>query len=273
MSFKGRFLNKMQFIYLRNLTQVKVRPLPDHPSDPLSISQIGADPFLTPTELDRLRTQIFEDRPLWQKRTSVMWSIGVGAYMHGKNVDSYREETKHWTDILDQKYSWLSEKLFTFLKKKLPHDTRVSLLNAGSRPGFHIFEVRRSLLAPLCFPHFDRQHMSLNLPGDANDYDYDNLLSFTFPIVLPKEDAGLILFDQSSLRSDLWNYSPKYLAHYCIKKMFIKYEVGTLVIQNGNTMHGIYPFQTEQEEPSQWRITYQGHGLYNRKLNEWFIYW
>jgi len=62
---------------------------------------------------------------------------------------------------------------------------------------------------------------------------------------------------------------PHPLINSLTKKTKIEYKVGWIVCHNGQTFHMIAP--CKQSKTS--RITLQGHGIYEKTQNTWWLYW
>ena len=102
-------------------------------------------------------------------------------------------------------------------------------------------------------------------PGEyKNDWesncDFNNSISFTMAVCLPKASSGLYVFDANS--NDSRTIAIK------SNRSFIEYKIGKIVLHDGHNWHIMAPSKINKNE---YRITLQGHGI--KCNNKWFIYW
>jgi hypothetical protein len=103
---------------------------------------------------------------------------------------------------------------------------------------------------------------------DDEKIDKKNTLSFTLCLELPESGGGLYTFDSSS-NPILTTFIPRSCIHSFAKKEKILYKVGYMVTHNGQTYHMIAPSQKSNKK----RITLQGHGVYDKNKDTWYLYW
>jgi hypothetical protein len=86
---------------------------------------------------------------------------------------------------------------------------------------------------------------------------------------LPPKGGGLYMFESSELGLlNLVNVGS--FLHSFANKHKIEYKVGYIVMHNGMDYHMIAPCEMSNTKN---RITLQGHGVYEKKSNTWWIYW
>ncbi|HLX03775.1 MAG TPA: hypothetical protein VKS80_16840 [Trinickia sp.] len=165
-----------------------------------------------------------------------------------------------------------------------------SWLAGAALPGFHIFGAHREFAARAehdvlhgdwftrrdgaGFPgnpiHVDTAHRALGVVGLIGDRSADDppTLSFTLPLCLPREGAGM----------KLWPLGLDALAHLdragqlerlgTSATRFVAYRAGTLFLHSGTCFHQARGLPVT---PGDYRITLQGHGVWLD--GEWRLFW
>ena len=115
-------------------------------------------------------------------------------------------------------------------------------------------------------PHFDLQFKSLVWEENV---DFDNSLSITMAITLPKSGSGMIYWDlQFADVSECSSLKVRELKKSKTKNYF-GYEPGKLIVHPGNFLHQVGLFQNPNPEDE--RITLQGHMAFYH--GSWHLYW
>lgn len=112
-------------------------------------------------------------------------------------------------------------------------------------------------IIPVAPFHTDGQYNLLEFGSDIRECPK---ISFTLPIDLPESGSGLYIFnatDRTSSRKAILS-----------KKCLVKYEIGKMVIHDGDHWHLIAPMNFKLNE---YRIMIQGHGVKYR--DTWHVYW
>lgn len=112
-------------------------------------------------------------------------------------------------------------------------------------------------IVPMAPFHTDGQYNLLEFGSDIRECPK---ISFTLPIDLPKSGSGLYIFnatDRTSSRKAILS-----------KKCLVKYEIGKMVVHDGDHWHLIAPMNFK---PNEYRITIQGHSV--KYGGTWHVYW
>jgi len=205
----------------------------------------------------------------WQRRNAAMHTLGTASYLDGASTTSYEKLARQSQPLLREHFSDLLEDVLTYFRARSP-GTLVEFRDRAALPGFHIFDCNKLFSLPVASVHKDMQWNRLRYSADE-DIDTDNTLSFTLAIALPPGGAGLYTFD------DVWVppgalqlLVPRALCLSAAKKTLIQYKEGYMVTHNGQTSHMIAP---SPAHIGGHRITLQGHGVYDRRANTWWLYW
>jgi hypothetical protein len=121
---------------------------------------------------------------------------------------------------------------------------------------------------PVASVHKDMQWNRLRYKK-TEEIDSKYTMSFTLAIELPKGGGGLYTFEGADLGVFNW-IVPRSLIHGMATKTKIEYKVGWIVVHNGQTYHMIAPCRQSEDSV---RMTLQGHGVYDKKKNTWWLYW
>lgn len=196
----------------------------------------------------------------WQKRNVSMNTLGSASYL-----DLNHEELSAENNHLLLPFDSLNEKVRLFLQNHLGN--RVKFRENCCKPGFHIFECNTIFSYPVASVHKDMQYNRLTYFENEN-IDTENLLSFTLPIELPNK-AGLYLFDTEISVLQMYT-TPRILWYNLAKKVYVPYKEGEIVLHKGSTYHMIGPSEVNKEK---YRMTLQGHGVFDKVSNTWWLYW
>lgn len=214
------------------------------------LSEFCMEKILTKDEANFFAKQVKKDRNLWKKKNILMSILGTASYLEGQKggYHFYRKEYKKTNKLLKQRYSKLYDKILEYFKKRVGYESNVKFRFA--LPGFHIFKCNSIFSLPVASVHKDLQYRYIDF-DEPVDIDLDKTGSFTLCLELPKTGGGLYVFEDEKVKVD--------------------YRPGYIVCHNGKTNHMIAP--SKYSGPNQYRITLQGHLLYDKLSNCWFVYW
>jgi hypothetical protein len=206
---------------------------------------------LSEQEAKLFARQVKSHKKHWKTKNILMSILGTASYLEGMNgFDSYKRQYTQTNKFLYKHYKYLYDKVLEYFQNRAPNST---VKYRFAYPGFHIFKCNRLFSWPVASVHKDFQYKQLKLKKDE-DIDYNKTLSFTLCLELPNTGGGLYKFEND-------------------KKTKIAYKPGYIVCHNGKTTHMIAPSPTPSDDKTHYRITLQGHGLYDKKKNIWWLYW
>lgn len=195
--------------------------------------------------------QVKSHKKYWKTKNILMYTLGTASYIEGANSsDYYIKEYNKTNKFLYKHYKYLYDKVLEYFQKRAPNS---KVKYRFAYPGFHIFKCNRLFSWPVASVHKDYQYRNLPSQKDEN-IDYDKTLSFTLCLELPPTGGGLYKFENN-------------------QKTKVIYKPGYIVCHNGKTTHMISPSPTPKDDKTYYRITLQGHGLYDKKKNTWWLYW
>ncbi|WP_334745439.1 hypothetical protein [Nostoc sp.] len=224
--------------------------------------------MLTKEECLKVRSTVHELKEFWIPRhhTLPFYTLGLASpYDVPKDKQSYYKQAKHYNSILREHLGWLYERLTDTLKKFLQAPT--SYPDNLALPGFHIFLADKAFEQPMGTVHCDKSYM---FHWDSSEkVDFNNPISFTQTVSLPKYGAGIYMWDlQYDEVKGLEHQEIEQLASRR-KKSFHPYKRGGLILHSGHIVHQIAPIKNLQPEDE--RITLQGHGVFYQ--NAWQLHW
>ena len=227
-----------------------------HKAKTSNLSEFCMENILTKKEAGFFAKQVKKDLFIWKKKNILMSILGTASYIEWtKGYNYYRKEYLKTNKILKQNYSELYDIILKYFKKRCP-ESNVKFRFA--LPGFHIFKCNSLFSLPVASVHKDFQYKYIDF-NEPVDLDMDKTLSFTLCLELPKTGGGLYVFED--------------------EKVKVNYRPGYIVCHNGKTNHMIAPSPTPNPNPNpnsgsnSYRITLQGHGLYDKLSNTWYLYW
>lgn len=252
-------LKKAKVISHENLVLEKLKY---KAGDPRNLSSLAIDFLYTKQESAQVVEKLKLHKDKWQRRNVAMSTMGTASYLDGLN--DYEKLSKKSNVFMSELFSDVHNKLLVYFQEKCP-TAQIKYRQNAALPGFHIFDCNNIFAMPVASVHKDMQWNRLNYKNNEN-IDTKNTLSFTLALELPKGGGGLYTFedDISSL------IIPKPILNSLSKKHYIKYKVGYIVLHNGQTNHMIAPCQQSKD---QYRITLQGHGVYEKNSKTWYLYW
>lgn len=221
------------------------------PAQTEDLSEFCMDRILSDKQAIKIAKQIKRDQKYWKSKNILMYILGTASYIEGKKGYSYyKSEYTKTNKHLHKNYKELYDALLTYFQQRTPNS---KVAYRFALPGFHIFKCNKIFSLPVASVHKDRQYLELKF-NKNEDIDYDKTLSFTLSIELPPTGAGLIIYEND-------------------KKVKINYKVGHIVCHNGQTTHMIAPSPVPKSKKQCHRITLQGHGVYDKNSNTWWLYW
>lgn len=227
-------------------------------------------PMLSEEECLEVRSAIYDLKKLWYFRERGKATLGAASYMDAIIKDKARQfyyaKAKLFNPLLRKHFGWLYERLSNVLTKEL--EKPVCYQETFALPGIHIFFPK-----PTSFEGRNLLHQDFNCTllkwSSPGDVDYQNPISFTLTIALPKCGGGLNLLDISLDEYNKLSIEEQTQIKKSAKLSFYPYKVGHLLIRSGVVFHKIAPMPDIQ--PGEERITLQGHGTLCK--NTWHLYW
>ncbi|MEG4394918.1 hypothetical protein [Microcoleus sp. BROC3] len=231
--------------------------------------KINSFSVLTEQEAQKVRSTVCELKEFWIERNPDMpfYTLGAASYIDAaKDRQDYCCMAKNYNAILRDRLGWLYErladKLAQFLKAPVSYRHELAL------PGFHVYLACKLFERAIASIHCDSQYNLVNWES-PDETDFNNPISFTLAISLPKFGGGL----------NVWNlHYPEIIqisdADFVqlVKsriKSYYPYQIGQIILHSGHTVHQIAPAKNIQ--PDDERITLQGHALFSQ--GRWQIYW
>lgn len=232
-----------------------------------SLSNFRMDYFLSPEESESIALKIKSLSKQWKKRNAAMSTLGTASYLDGENLQNYVKDSKKSNPFMNHHFKELHSAVLNYFQRLCPK-SKVRYRKNAALPGFHIFDCNKLFSLPVASVHKDLQWKRITLE-DGEEIDMENTMSFTLALELPPGGGGLYIFD--TLELGLANFLiPGMIRHSMANKKKIEYEVGYMVVHNGMHYHMIAPCKPSSKFS---RITLQGHGVYEKTKNTWWLYW
>lgn len=230
-------------------------------SNPLS--SFAMDKLLTLEECNMFSERIKSHESFWERRNVAMSTLGTASYLDGANKNLYITKSIESNKFMEGNYSDLLDLVLNYFKFRCPN-SNIEFRTNAALPGFHIFDCNKIFSHNVASVHKDMQFNRLTYLKNE-ELDEKNTLSFTLALELPQDGGGLYTFEDeiSSL------LIPKPVTYSFSKKTKIEYKEGYIVCHNGLTFHMIAPCKESKRK----RITFQGHGIFIKNFNTWYIYW
>ncbi len=224
--------------------------------------------LLTEEECSQVRSIVHELKEFWIQRHPQLpfYTLGLASpYDVPQDKRGYYNKVKYYNSILLKHFGWLYKRLSNTLAIKLGN---LALFPENlALPGFHIFLGHKAFEQPLGDVHCDKSYMFHWQPSEK--VDWNNPISFTQAISLPKSGGGMYMWDLEYAEVKGLNHLEIEEISKLRNKTFHPYKVGKLFLHSGHRVHQIAPVKKLQSEDE--RITLQGHGvLYN---NAWQLHW
>jgi hypothetical protein len=249
--------------------------------------------LLTGAQCDTLVERLFDLEAFWISRHPRLPFHTLGATNYyditANPARPYARLARQYNPFLLEHFADLYATLFAALGEQLRQP--VAFLADAALPGFHLFGAHSEFTAHAehdvlhsdwfrrrdgtGFPgnpiHVDTAHLALGLVADAKsrrDCDTLDTLSFTLPLRVPDEGAGMKLwpFGLNALRH-LDDEEQRKTLRAC-ETRHVAYRPGTLFVHSGNHFHQACGFPVM---PGQYRITLQGHGVWLDRV--WRLFW
>lgn len=182
------------------------------------ITDFRFDKLISKKQAANVVVQIKKDRKYWNLVNPVMYLFGTASYVHGHNFEDYKRKYKKSNRIFKKGYSDSSKTILDYFQSRVEKHVKVKYRFAF--PGFHIFKCNKLFSLPVASKHIDLQYKRLKFKESEN-IDFENTLSFTLCLKLPKSGGGLYVYEPH--------------------KTFVKYKEGCIVCLNGKTPHMIAP--------------------------------
>jgi len=179
--------------------------------------------------------------------------------------DQYAQRMVAVNAVLEAHFAPLYAALAAALRELLAAD--VGFARDRALPGFHIYGHSPHYGAQSSHvPHFDRQYECIGWP--AADIDFEEAISVTLPIRLPRTGGGLRTWELTLKEvQSLSGEEAKARARQARCHLH-PYREGELVCHRGHLLHQIAPWSSG---PGDERLTLQAHGLFYD--GAWQLYW
>ena len=219
---------------------------------------------------DNLANRVMKLQKHWRKKNPVMYTLGIGSY----SEDDYHSKVLKSNELLENNFQDLYKILLDYFTQLYP-DSQVKYRPDCGLPGFHIFICNKLFSYPISSVHTDKQWRKIrHYPHE--DLDIENTFSFTLTVQLPKSGGGLYIFKDIKPSDSISKFIPNPILYNLAQKEKINYRKGHFVLHTGNTTHMIAHSNFSGEEKgdeTQYRITLQCHGIYDKNNDIWWIYW
>jgi hypothetical protein len=226
--------------------------------------------LFTPEECIKINSIIHDLNNYWDRRNEIFpfFTLGVPAYLDADRFSlqsRYLPKVLKHNAVLSENLGWMYDRLADCLSNHL--SAPVKFHPTYSLPGFHIYLYndifRRDDVA---MAHFDMQFKNLVWEERV---DFDNSLSITMAIALPKSGSGMLFWDLQYTEVDECNRRRVYEMKQSKTRNYFGYQPGKLVLHPGNFLHQVGLFQDPNREDE--RITLQGHMAFYH--GSWHLYW
>ena len=208
------------------------------------------------------------------------WTLGAVSYLDAvKSITRYNKHRDYLNPVLIKKFNWI----YDIIIEKLHREFQEPVVIDGflSHPGFHIFSAKigdtiepeylKMFEQPLGSVHVDVQYEEhIEYWKTFKEVDFENTLSFTIPIKLPKHGGGLYTWkDKVNPYSFNYTTNENKLDELESPSVPNLYTEGEMIYFIGHLLHQMMPGVNVQ--PDDRRITVQGHGV--RCDGTWRLYW
>lgn len=231
---------------------------------PECISEFYMERIISDDMAKKISDRIKNDKYYWNKKRIILHTLGTASYIeHNNGFDEYKITYKLTNKILKENYNDLLNIILNYFQKRCPNS---KVKYRFAYPGFHIFTCNILFSLPVASVHQDHQYMLLKF--NKNEIiDLSKTLSFTLCLELPTNGGGLYVFDKEKIdyNDTMFGLPIK------TEKTKIDYYPGYIVCHNGLTTHMIAPSFNICD--NNYRITLQGHGVYEKNSNTWYLYW
>ena len=239
----------------------------------------------TVDNLDKLWVnRSFERRNPYENSVKIsrapFWTLGAVSYLDAvKSITRYNKHKDYLNPVLIKKFNWI----YDIICEKLHREFQEPVVIDGflSHPGFHIFSAKigdtiepeylKMFEQPLGSVHVDVQYEEhIEYWKTFKEVDFENTLSFTIPVKLPKHGGGLYTWkDKVNPYSFNYTTNENKLDELESPSVPNLYTEGEMIYFIGHLLHQMMPGVNVQ--PDDRRITVQGHGV--RCDGTWRLYW
>ena len=249
----------------------------------------------TEKDCNKIQKTIYELDKLWINRSqerrysfenqihitrAPFWTLGAVSYLDAvKSSEQYDKHRDYLNPVLSKKFNWIYEIICEKLQGELGKPVVIDKFLA--HPGFHIFSAKsgttiepeylKMFEQPLGSVHVDVQYEEhIEYWKTFKEVDFENTLSFTIPIKLPKHGGGLYTWkDKVNPYSFNYTTNENKLDELESPSVPNLYTEGEMIYFIGHLLHQMMPGVNVQ--PDDRRITVQGHGV--RCDGTWRLYW
>jgi hypothetical protein len=232
-----------------------------------SLASFRMDQVLSKERSREISERVKSHKSKWLRRNAAMSTLGTASYLDGGDKSEYEKLAQKSNPFMKEMYGDLLDDVLEYFQRRCP-GSEVKYREEAALPGFHIFDCNRLFSMPVASVHKDMQWNRLRYKK-TEEIDSKYTMSFTLAIELPKGGGGLYTFEGADLGVFNW-IVPRSLIHGMATKTKIEYKVGYIVVHNGQTYHMIAPCRQSEDSV---RMTLQGHGVYDKKKNTWWLYW
>ena len=249
----------------------------------------------TEKDCNKIQKTIYELDKLWINRSqerrysfenqihitrAPFWTLGAVSYLdHVASPSRYNKHRDYLNPVLIKKFNWI----YDIIIEKLHREFQEPVVIDGflSHPGFHIFSAKigdtiepeylKMFEQPLGSVHVDVQYEEhIEYWKTFKEVDFQNTLSFTIPIKLPKHGGGLYTWkDKVNPYSFNYTTNENKLDELESPSVSNLYNKGEMIYFIGHLLHQMMP--GTQLQPTDRRITVQGHGV--KCDGVWRLYW
>lgn len=236
------------FIYFYDTKPESIITFKTKIKKPNNITDFCIDKILSRRECIYFTKKIKKHFLFWKNRNLVLSTLGIASYLDGNNFEYYKKQYLKSNKFLKENYGDLYKIILKYFQSKVSNGINVKYKFA--LPGFHIFKCNQIFSLPVASKHIDLQFQKLKF-NNIKNIDFENTLSFTLCLELPKSGGGLYIYENG--------------------KQKVNYKRGYIVCHHGKTPHMIAPstYTTDNE----YRISLQGHGIYDKVKKTWWLYW
>ena len=263
---------------------------------------------LTDLDCHDITDKVKKIHPVWLNRSTCkpkvpFYTLGATTYLEGcDDIKKYHKHKSLLNPILRKNFTYLYDIVCDRLSIEL--DAPVVTDDMLGHPGFHIFGMKpgetgnpamlKALEQPLASIHLDIQYKEHGPYWKTfEEVDFENPLSFTLAIKLPKTGGGLYIWDWMKFDDHLirdFNFQEEKEKSDWVSNQFIEhskeniknnpnlwendsasfyqpdgnpkvemYHEGSMIWFTGHVLHQIIPGY--KLNPDDMRITLQGHGV------------
>ena len=213
------------------------------------------------------------------------YTLGVATYIDGiSDIQYYYDYIKDQNPVFKDYFGWLYDAVVYSLWDVIGECQLADFL---AYPGFHIFGTKPNeppkmatkmyMEQPSATIHVDLQHEQHDfLWSHFKEVDLENTLSFTLPLVVPKNGGGLNTWEEESMKQyEIDNEYTKHMKELDYSQWgdygeptVVPYTAGKMFWFTGKLVHQIAPgFNLDFNDK---RISLQGHGV--KCDGNWILY-